>query len=297
MLGRRVRATVLPYRDHQKQVDSYFDSVSSYWAEIYNARSVEGVIYQDRKALVLQWVDELELPEDARILEVGCGAGLTTIELARRGYVVDGIDSSEAMVERARHNALESGIGDRVKVFRGDAYSLQFENDVFSLVLAIGVIPWLESPGTAVHEMSRVTKPGGHVILTSDNRARLHHLLDPRGNPVLGPLRRSLKGILERKGLRKTPSSVPSHYYSNSYVDRLIFRNHLEKVKGVTLGFGPFSFLGRTLLPNSAGIELHHRLQALAHRGVAVIRSTGSQYLILARKRHDYLKAPRIFSA
>jgi hypothetical protein len=50
------------------------------------------------------------------------------------------------------------------------------------------------------------------------------------------------------------------------------------------LGFGPFSFLGRTLLPDPLGIRLHHRLQALADRGVAGLRSTGSQYVVLARK-------------
>src|SRR5215212_2653702 len=107
----------LPRRDYQERVDSYFDSRSSYWAEIYNARSVEGLIYQERMAEVLEWTDHLALPKRSRILEVGCGAGLTTIELVRRGYVVDAIDSSERMVERARSSVIASGVGDQVKVF------------------------------------------------------------------------------------------------------------------------------------------------------------------------------------
>jgi SAM-dependent methyltransferase len=172
-----------------------------------------------------------------------------------------------------------------VKVFRGDAHSLPFEDDLFNLVFAISAIPWIESPDTAVGEMARVVKPGGYVILTSDNLARLNHLLDPRWNPALGPLRRFLKRTLERAGLRKPRSFVPSRLHSASYVDRIISESGLEKTKALTLGFGPFSFLGRTLLPDSLGIRLNYLLQALADRGVPGICSTGSQHLVLARKR------------
>jgi 2-polyprenyl-3-methyl-5-hydroxy-6-metoxy-1,4-benzoquinol methylase len=43
----------------------------------------------------------LALPQGSSILKVGCGAGLTTIDPARRGSVVDAADPSEAMVEGA----------------------------------------------------------------------------------------------------------------------------------------------------------------------------------------------------
>jgi hypothetical protein len=63
-----------------------------------------------------------------------------------------------------------------------------------------------------------------------------------------------------------------------SYIDRVIFQNHLEKVKAVALAFGPYRFLGYTFLPDSIGIRLHYRLQALADRGVAGLRLTGQQH-------------------
>jgi ubiquinone/menaquinone biosynthesis C-methylase UbiE len=159
VLGLRVQA--LPSRDHQEQVESHFDSMSSYWAEIYSTESVRGVIQQRRMAIVLEWIEELALPRESRILEVGCGAGLTTIELARRGYTVYATDSSRAMVERTLRAVIESDVGDRVKVFRGDVYSLPFEDDMFTSVFAMGVISWLESPDGAVREMAGVVKPGG----------------------------------------------------------------------------------------------------------------------------------------
>jgi ubiquinone/menaquinone biosynthesis C-methylase UbiE len=274
-----------PYRDHQEQADSYFDSRSSYWEEIYNAQSVQGVIHQQRMAVVLKWIDGLALPRGSRILEVGCGAGLTMIELAHRGYVVDGIDSSEAMIDLALRNAIEADVGDRVKVFRGDANSLPFADDMFTLVLAMGVIPWLESPSTAVREMARVVKPGSYVITNSDNLLRLSYLIDPLRNPALAPLRSLLKRILEKARLRKPHAdSGLVHMHTTSYMDRVFSQNRLKVEKAMMLGFGPFSFLGRTLLPDPLGIRLHHRLQALADRGVAGLRSTGSQYVVLARK-------------
>lgn len=276
---------VVSHQDHQQRVNSHFDSEASYWAEIYTARSVEGAIYQHRKALVLRWIGELALPQGARVLEVGCGAGLMTIELVRRGYVVDGVDSSEAMVERALQNAARSDAGDQINIFRGDVRSLPFEEGSFSLVLAIGVIPWLDSPDAAVREMAHLTRPGGYVILTSDNRARLNYLIDPKCNPSLAPLRRFLKRVLEGAGLRKSrPESVRANLHTISYIDQIVHQNHLEKMKAATVGFGPFSFIGHTLLSEPAGIKLHSRLQALADRGVAGIRSTGSQYLVLAQK-------------
>jgi hypothetical protein len=73
--------------------------------------------------------------------------------------------------------------------------------------------------------------------------------------------------------------------HTTSYIDRVFSQNRLEIKKAFTLGFGPFSFFGRTLLPDSTGIKLHRWLQALADRRVAGLRSTGSQYLLLAKKR------------
>jgi hypothetical protein len=49
------------------------------------------------------------------------------------------------------------------------------------------------------------------------------------------------------------------------------------------LGFGPFTFMGRHVCPESVGVPLHLRLQRRADRGWPVLRSTGSQQLVLAR--------------
>src|SRR6516225_4513611 len=89
----------------QRRTDAYFTAQAQFWKDLYNATSLYGAIHQERLAIALDWITELALPQAARILEVGCGAGLLSVELAKREFVVTAIDSSEGMVELAQARA------------------------------------------------------------------------------------------------------------------------------------------------------------------------------------------------
>src|SRR5262249_33853133 len=129
------------------------------------------------------------------------GAGFLSVALAQRGLRVHAIDSAETMIELTRQQAAESGVTDLLSVGAGDVYALAFKDDSFDLVVALGVIPWLERPELAIGEMARVSRPGGHITLTVDNRSALMYLLDPWMNPALAPLKRIIKSVLERIGI------------------------------------------------------------------------------------------------
>jgi hypothetical protein len=58
----------------------------------------------------------------------------------------------------------------------------------------------------------------------------------------------------------------------------------LEKLDGITLGFGPFTFFGHHLLPDDVGLGMHRMLQRLVQQQFPVLRSLGSQYIVFARK-------------
>lgn len=272
----------------QEQVNTYFQSRSSYWADVYTSSDVEAEMYRERHARVLTWIDDLALAPGSRVLEIGCGAGFMSIALAQRGLEVYSIDAVEAMVEQARLHAAEAGITERLCLEVGDVYSLAFEAESFDLVIAIGVIPWLERPELAMQEMARVTRLGGHVILTADNRQRLNNLLDPLRNPTLAPLKRRVKHTLERLGLRRRlpdRTVAPFHnYHDCHFVNKALAQAAFVKTRSMTLGFGPFSLLHRKVVPEPFATTLHHRLQRLADRGVPGFRSTGVHYLVLASK-------------
>jgi ubiquinone/menaquinone biosynthesis C-methylase UbiE len=266
----------------QKLVDSYFQSAAHVWKQMYERQDVHALIYQQRRTVVLGLIHKLNLPRDSPILEVGCGAGLTTVALAERGYVVHAIDSVPAMIDLTRQLAARLDIEHSIRTSLGDVHNLTFSDNFFSLVLAVGVVPWLHSSNRALHEIARVTKPGGYVIVTADNRWRLNDILDPARNPLHAPLRRMIRNIGVRLHLGASMPRPRRH--SPKEFDSLLSKAGLVKIEGVTLGFGPFSFFKRNILSERIGRNLHYMLRNLADRDIPLIRSTGAQYVVLARK-------------
>src|SRR2546421_426874 len=199
--------SIIPHRRQQEQVNVYFKSQSSFWKDIYTSGDVYAEIHRDRHTAVLAWIDRLAFAPDSQVLEIGCGAGFMAVALAPPGFPVPGIHACEGLVELARRHAAESGNTNMLSVDIGDVYALAFEDESFDLVLAIGVIPWLGRAELAIQEMARVTRAGGYIIFTADNQSRLNLLLDPWQNPVLVPLRRRVKAVLEGVGLRRRSPS------------------------------------------------------------------------------------------
>src|SRR5690349_811338 len=99
----------------QDQVNAYFESSSDYWKRIYETRELLPLIYQTRQAAAFGWIKELGLPVTAQILEIGCGAGVLTVELARSGYSVEAVDATPAMVNFTVENAVRNGVSGRVR--------------------------------------------------------------------------------------------------------------------------------------------------------------------------------------
>jgi ubiquinone/menaquinone biosynthesis C-methylase UbiE len=254
------------------------------WDEIYQRADVYSVIHQHRLRTALKLVDSLRLSPDSRVLEIGCGAGVAALELARRSFLVDAVDPVENMATIARARAVTAGLGDRVRVGLGDAHSLDFDAESVDLVVALGVISWLHDPLRALTEMSRILRPGGHFVGNVDNRARLPDFIDPLHLPLFERPRRAVKRILQDKGLIRAEPRA-RQYWPREF-DRLLDSAGLLKREAQTYGFGVFTFLGLRALPEALGLRLHARLQALADRGVRGIRSAGAHYIVVAEKPH-----------
>jgi len=269
--------------EHQNCLNAHFKASSAYWTDIYEIEDVDGTIYRERRSVVLALAQELGLPAGARILEVGCGSGLTSVQLALEGYTIQAVDSVDAMIERTREHADRVGVGDRIIASVRSVYDLRYPDSSFDLVLKIGVAPWLYSLDKALREVVRVVRPGGYLITTADNWWRLNHWLDPRYWPPLQPMRRQVRNVLERFGL-VGPRGASARFHSTREFDSCLLAAGLEKIAGRTVGFGPFSFLGWKFLSDSSGVRVHRRLQELADRGVPILRSMGTHYIVLARK-------------
>jgi SAM-dependent methyltransferase len=105
------------------------------------------------------FADASGIRPDMRVLDVGCGPGALTSELARRvgEEQVAAIDPAERFVEacRARHP--------RAEVRQGGAESLPWPDAAFDAALCSLVIAFMEDTEQGLSEMSRVTRPGGVV--------------------------------------------------------------------------------------------------------------------------------------
>ena len=90
-------------------------------------------------------------------LDVGCGTGATAVRLARLGYYVSGLDSSQAMLDVARCAAEEAGLADRITLRHGDVRQLTdlFEAASFDVVLCHNILEYVEDPGAAVRSAAR----------------------------------------------------------------------------------------------------------------------------------------------
>jgi len=265
--------------------DSPFETQAAFWDAVYREDDVFSAIHHRRHAVALGWIERLALPPEASVLDLGCGAGVMTVALARKGFSVVAVDSAGAMIELTRRHAAEAGVEDRVVTRLGDLYTVELDQETFSLVTALGLIPWLHSTRPALQRVAQVLRPGGWAVVNCDIRARLHYFLDPLYNPFLEPLRRGAKHVLQRLGLRRTAGDqMTPHMHGRREFDRLLGSAGLAKIDSYAFGFGPFSFFRRNVLPNRLGIVVDQQLQRLADRGIPGIRSVAAQYVVLARK-------------
>ncbi len=262
--------------DQQAPVTDYFQKDAAFWDSLYDQSDVFSVIHRERAARAISEVGRLPLIVGSRVLEVGCGAGSVAIKLASRGYLVEATDSTPAMIELTRRNAEQAGLTARLNTAIADVHALQYPAASFDLVVALGVLPWLHSPRLAVREIARVLRPGGYLVANTDNRARLTHLLDPLFNPLLQPLRRRL-------GRGRSAGPTTTTVWSRAF-DRDLHAAGLRKQRAFTLGFGPFTFLGRPTIKGRAAVALQGKLQQLADERLPLLRAAGSQYMVVAQK-------------
>ncbi len=87
---------------------------------------------------------EIDYNKSFRILDIGCGTGRHSIELAKRGYTVVGIDLSESMLNRAKEKAKNENV--KVEFVQADARHLDYKNE-FDLVIMLceGAFPLMET--------------------------------------------------------------------------------------------------------------------------------------------------------
>lgn len=155
--------------DESASAGEFFDRYASTWDEYYTDPSASGHAYDylNRRAVLLSLVDA-RLEKGARILEFGCGAGHTAVELIRRGFEVTCLDVSAEMI--AATNATLSSAN-----LKADCHVGVLDDDAmaaaapFDAVIGMGVMEYVPSQRDTLTRIRELLSPGGQCFLSFPN--------------------------------------------------------------------------------------------------------------------------------
>lgn len=117
-----------------------------------------------------------QVSEDSNILEVAPGPGYLSIELAKKGFKVIGVELSADFVKIAKKNAKEAKV--TVDFKEGNASDLPCEDKYFDFVVCSAAFKNFKEPIKALHEMHRVLKQGGTALIIDMNHEATNEDID-----------------------------------------------------------------------------------------------------------------------
>ncbi len=137
------------------------------------------------------WVfDHFDIPENGRVLELGCGTGLLwreNLERIPRGWSITLSDASQGMVQEAEQSLTHTGL--KFTFGKVDAQSIPFEKDSFDAVIANHMLYHVPDLSRALSEIRRVLRPGGHLYATTIGLSHMAELREvPRKLEIATPI-------------------------------------------------------------------------------------------------------------
>ncbi|WP_416400111.1 bifunctional 2-polyprenyl-6-hydroxyphenol methylase/3-demethylubiquinol 3-O-methyltransferase UbiG [Alicycliphilus denitrificans] len=120
--------------------------------------------------LRLEWINQLSPLEGQKVLDVGCGGGILSDSMARKGAEVTGIDLASKALRVARLHALEAQTP-RVQYREISVEELAQESPgSFDTVTCMEMLEHVPDPQSVVTACARLVKPGGWVFFSTINR-------------------------------------------------------------------------------------------------------------------------------
>lgn len=131
-----------------------FDELAPYYDGWFFTENGKIVYQLEQNALL----HALKLEKDSRILDIGVGTGIFSINLVKRGATVVGIDPSDEMLSIAKQRGIN-------EVVKASGEKLPFADNQFDIVLAFTSLEFSHDPKGFISEMYRVCKPQGQIVV------------------------------------------------------------------------------------------------------------------------------------
>jgi len=111
-----------------------------------------------RRDIIFFLIKKMDLPKDAKILEIGCSGGSLMKILNENGYHnITGIDISEDAINLCKERGVDAKVMDGAKIL--------FEDNKFDLIIASDILEHIKNEGAALSEWNRVLKTSGKLII------------------------------------------------------------------------------------------------------------------------------------
>lgn len=218
-------ATQLQVRDAMQFVNEQDPATRERFIERLELRGKDPTFVAYREA----YLELIDLPRAATVLDLGCGTGVVARAIAARdGFTgtVTGIDLSDDFIAAAETFAADDGVSDRVQFAVGDAHQLDFRAASFDTVVAHTLVSHVRDPLAVLAEAARVVRPGGYVAVFDGDYASLTFgCSDPRLGEAVEPalqatimssprVMREIPRLLPKAGLRLI--ATQAHVYAEA---------------------------------------------------------------------------------
>jgi 2-polyprenyl-6-hydroxyphenyl methylase/3-demethylubiquinone-9 3-methyltransferase len=124
----------------------------------------------------LDYVDQRAGLAGKRVLDVGCGGGLLSEAMARRGATVTGVDLAPLTIEIAELHALESNTPVRYLRESAEAHAVHSAG-AYDVVTCMEMLEHVPEPRSVLQALCTLVRPGGHVFVSTLNRNLKAYLL------------------------------------------------------------------------------------------------------------------------
>lgn len=107
------------------------------------------------------------LKKSDNVLDIGCGTGVTTIELARSVSEMTAVDTAPEMLRQAREKAKGENVGN-IHFIQGDIFMEELKPGTFDVVMIFNVLLYMEEQDAAMKRVYELVKPGGYLSVAAD---------------------------------------------------------------------------------------------------------------------------------
>ncbi len=148
----------------QNEIDKFSSLAHRWWDPESEFKPLHQI-----NPLRLEWIDGLVGLTEKIVLDVGCGGGILSESMAKKGATVTGIDLSDKALGVARLHLLESGNTVNYRKIAAEELSAELPGH-FDVVTCMEMLEHVPDPARTIAACATLVKPGGHVFFSTINR-------------------------------------------------------------------------------------------------------------------------------